>query len=490
VADYTNFCCRNGGSNLNAGTATGDTTEPGTSSLVTYTGGDWNSGTEIYTAPVGADMTEAVVGRFASLYHDGDTAPTLNQFLVARISAVNAGTRQITLHATARMMFGSEVSTGTGNRSLRVGGAWAGPAGAAAFPFHTSASWGGLTNASSHTPRINLKNDATYTVSAALTAAGNHLTVQGYATSYGDGGRASLDGGTAGAAYVVLTLSGAGAWGVDLIVQNNGATSSAIGIQITGTQSTLLRVAAKDIRGAGIATTQAAATVIECWAEACNQSNTANTGGMTTSAGDVVYVRCFAVRNTGSNTRGIMISGGVGTLLNCVCAENGSHGAHLGGSSGGRSFGSDFYANGGSGLLIGVVSVLENNNFLDNTGTAINSTSNCLSHNSGFGTGTMANNGGSGDVTTPARTIEVGSVTYAADATPWSAPGSDDYSITLAAAKGAGRGTFAKDEAGANSTTGYPDIGAAQHQESTTVLAFAVAQPVSVGGPGSGNAAY
>jgi hypothetical protein len=28
---FTNFCCRSGGSNLNAGTLTGDTTEPGTS---------------------------------------------------------------------------------------------------------------------------------------------------------------------------------------------------------------------------------------------------------------------------------------------------------------------------------------------------------------------------------------------------------------------------------------------------------------------------
>jgi hypothetical protein len=76
---FTEFCCRASGSNMNAGSLDGGSTVAGTAAAVTYTGGDWTSGTDIYIAPVGADMTEAVVGRFASLYHDGDTSPTTNQ---------------------------------------------------------------------------------------------------------------------------------------------------------------------------------------------------------------------------------------------------------------------------------------------------------------------------------------------------------------------------------------------------------------------------
>lgn len=58
-----------------------------------------------------------------------------------------------------------------------------------------------------------------------------------------------------------------------------------------------------------------------------------------------------------------------------------------------------------------------------------------------------------------------GSVTYAADQTPWSDPGDGDFRITLTAAKAAGLGAFTETQAGygdPNVTVGYPDMGAAQ----------------------------
>ena len=41
----TEFCCRSGGSNLNAGTLLGDSTEPGTSPSFIYESGNWDSST-------------------------------------------------------------------------------------------------------------------------------------------------------------------------------------------------------------------------------------------------------------------------------------------------------------------------------------------------------------------------------------------------------------------------------------------------------------
>jgi hypothetical protein len=55
-----------------------------------------------------------------------------------------------------------------------------------------------------------------------------------------------------------------------------------------------------------------------------------------------------------------------------------------------------------------------------------------------------------------------GNVTYANDVTPWTDPANGDFRISLAAAKGAGRGTYTQTAASYAGTVGYPDIGAAQ----------------------------
>ena len=53
---------------------------------------------------------------------------------------------------------------------------------------------------------------------------------------------------------------------------------------------------------------------------------------------------------------------------------------------------------------------------------------------------------------------------FASDVTPWVDPANGDFRINLAAAKGAGRGSYTQNAGGG--TVGYPDIGAAQHQDS------------------------
>ena len=83
----------------------------------------------------------------------------------------------------------------------------------------------------------------------------------------------------------------------------------------------------------------------------------------------------------------------------------------------------------------------------------------------------MINNCGFSDNTTAAtnaldNAVIAGTVNYGAGVTPWTAPTTGNFSINLAAAINAGRGTFTETQASYTGTVGYPDIGAAQHLES------------------------
>ena len=110
--------------------------------------------------------------------------------------------------------------------------------------------------------------------------------------------------------------------------------------------------------------------------------------------------------------------------------------------------------------------LIENCNFTTNANWGINngstgtSTVNAIVFNCGFGAGTQANT--SGDISLPNNCIVVGTVNYASNVTPWNAPATGDFTITLAAAKNAGRGTFTETQASYTGTVGKPDIGAAQ----------------------------
>jgi hypothetical protein len=71
---YTEFCCRSGGSNLNAGTRTGNTTVPGTAADFTYAGGSWVSGTGVFTVASGNPQSDGVaVGDFVSIYDQNNS---------------------------------------------------------------------------------------------------------------------------------------------------------------------------------------------------------------------------------------------------------------------------------------------------------------------------------------------------------------------------------------------------------------------------------
>lgn len=463
----TEFCCRSGGSNLNAGTRTGNSTEPGTAAFKTYTSGTWVQATRTFTPAGGANPTTdgITVGDFVSIYPD---AATVSPY-VARITTV--GSTTFVTSATASS--GTAPVDGALVTSASIGGAWKGPNAAEAFPFGFIT--GALNNAAGDATRVNFKNDATYSITAAIThSSSTTISFQGYTTSYGDGGRFTLDAGTS--AIVPLTMSGNRTMLGDFIIQNNGTTGTNAGLAITAGRAVVFRGVCNTLRGAGFAISSSQTTVTECEAYACNAANTANSGGFLITSGDIVLVRCISHDNTGTNNCGFVASGGIAMhFISCIADSNGKDGFVQVGNTATDLIQCDAYNNGlsatGSGLVAGSFAIyVDSCNFIKNSGwgiSGVNNTSNVgWIANCGFGSGTQANTSGTIQTAAGSGVLEIGSVNYASNITPWVDPANGDFRINLAAAINAGRGTFTQTAASYAGTIGYPDVGAAQHLES------------------------
>ena len=458
---FTEFCCRSGGSNLNAGTRTGSSTEPGTAADLTYTSGSWVSSTGVFTVASGDPVADGVaVGDFASVYDDAATVTTL----VGRVTA-----RTTTTITVSTIDKSGTTTDGTNTRTLKIGGAWQGPNGTSGFPFNLTSS--SLIDAAANPPRVNFKNDATYAITSAITCnTVGPVCYRGYSSSYGDSGRFTIDGGTTGASYALLTFTLNHQRLENCILQNNGATGSATGLQTSGgpARFVLRNVVVNNVRGIGI-NLPTAAQAVECEAYACNQSNTLGLGGFGCSTG--VIERCIAHDNTGSNNSGFVAPAGgpSPTFLHCIADTNGRDGFAIDTTVGSVVMvNCDAYNNGRDGVrnnsagnsLVRIVSC----NFTKNAGWGINissivKTANTSIDTCGFGTGSEANT--SGTITGTLYADVSGTVTYASNATPYTDPANGDFRISLAAAKGAGRGAFTQTQSGYAGTIGYPDIGAA-----------------------------
>lgn len=453
---FTEFCCKSGGSNLNAGTRTGNSTEPGTSADFTYASGTWVSATGVFTVASGdPSADEVAVGDFASVYADGASVTTL----IGRVTARTSTT--ITVSMTAKA---GTTTDGTSNRTLKIGGAWQGPNNASGFPSTLLLS--SLTNTSSHIPRVNYKNDQTYSISAGIADAST-AAFQGYASTYGDGGRATIQG-QAGASFILWSTSGSNTrrWIADLIFDAENFTSgSSIGITVA--QGNAYRCVVKGARGSGYVISTWA-MFDECEAYNCNRNNSTLSGGFAVSNGLTgIFNRCISHHNAGSNTDGFWTYGlsSVACFTNCIAWANGKRGfSNDGGSNNSLTMfvNCDAYNNVSHGIgaaaLSSLVTSIINCNLIKNGGYGISGI-NSIVQNCGFGSGTQANTSG----TTVSTALETGSVTYASDVTPWTDPANGNFSIALAAAKAAGRGAFTQTQGGYSfGTVGYPDIGAAQ----------------------------
>lgn len=461
MATYTEFYCQSGGSNLNAGSTNNNT--PVYSSIH----GNWTQATGVFTPTDGSTPASTVsTGMWASVYIDGASVGVY----IGRISNVVAGVNgAITANTTG---VGAKPANQTGTATIVVGGAWLGPNAASGFPF-TLSGYGNNINASSNTNRTNLKNDQTYSMTAAFTPnnTGNRYIVQGYTGSVGDGGKATFDGGTSTGAILSATGPLGNRW-EDLIFTTSITTGTSDLVSEGTQQGMWIRCVFSGARGSGFnggSSGTLGGGVIECEAYNNNRSNTASKAGFQTN-GTHFFVRCVSHDNTGSNTAGFLITGGDVFLQNCISDTNGGNGVSVTSTSPGLQTvaNCDIYNNGGDGINCSSASAgtfwIENTNFIKNTGAGINnaSTSNDLLgyiYNGGYGAGTQAN--GSSD--TVGQLVKTGTVTYASNVTPWVDPANGDFRINLAAANFAGRQAFQQTQGYSSpNTVGYPDIGAAQ----------------------------
>ncbi len=470
---FTEFCCRSGGSNLNAGTRTGNSTEPGTAAALTYASGSWVSSTRVFTVASGDPVADGVVaGDWASVYADGSS-------VTGYIAQVTSRTTT-TITLSSAILAGTAPANGTNTRTLKIGGAWLGPNAADGFPFNfinVSAA-----NSAILIPRVNCKNDATYSITAVVqmtSTQNNGVRFEGYTSTYGDGGRAILDGGTAGASFILLELPSAGmaAAFVNWIFQNNGATGSADGVSCTtGGNSARQRFrncVFRDLRGSGFSVSSGGSgqTFEECEFYRCNQSNTDGEAGCV-PATDTLFRRCIFHDQAGSNNDNVRVTSA--TFIDCIFETAGRNGVrNTSNSINIRFYNCDFYANGADGFdslhSAGNANhlLMENCNFIANGARGIDLTGGgrwmATLINCGFGTGTAANTSGNLNAPTAGFIEEIGSINYASNVTPWVDPANGDFRINLAAAQGTGRGTFTQTAASYTGAVAYPDVGAAQH---------------------------
>lgn len=473
---FTEFYCTNGGSNLNAGSTTGN------SAAYTSTNGNWSTVTNIFTPTDGSTPASSVAtGDWVSIYLDAATQAVF----IARVTNVAAGVNgAITVSSSARA--GTPPTTSVTGRSLKAGGAWKGPNGANTTVPLNFAALGSAVNSSTDPFRVNFKNDQTYSITAQIsggTGGGTApITIQGFTSSAGDGGRAVIDGGTTNAVLLSIVHSGNM---VDMEVKNNASAGTAELVNYTSNAGVniLKRCVFHGGRGSGIRLGNGSNLLIECEAYANNRANTSSGSSTSEIAGFsventsnlTVFVRCISHDNSGSNAVGwsATSSGHQMALINCIADSNGNDGVKTYNSAGSREYfiNSDFYNNGADGISLDIAETavyIENCNFIKNTGAGINNgiaggTTSGFVLNCGYGAGTQAN----GSADTLGELVQTGTVTYASNVTPWKDPANGDWTINLAAAMNAGRGAFFETDSGlsAPNTVGYPDIGAAQHRD-------------------------
>lgn len=458
---FTEFYCNFAtGSNVNAGSTTG-------AAAYTAANGAWDKDhdTDIgaFTPASGDPSASVSVGDFVSIYADGAALTTF----VGRVLAVDS----THIHVSQTAMSGVIADDAANGVTCKAGGAWKGPNADEGFPLEFVA--GTLTNAAGNYPRINLKNNAEYDITQAIACAVvGPVYIQGYTSTVGDGGKAVIDSGTTNGN--TLAVSAEGNYYIDLELKSTTTTGVASkGIYCNTSRCVFQRLAIHGYQNYGIENGAAGNFYIEVEVYDCQKATPGTAGGSGTRTTAASYwFRPYVHDNGGTGalqtTYGHgMYLGEYCMIVNPIVANNKGVGLWI--LSDFAIYGGDIYANGSDGINLAAVTnhngVIENCNFIDNAGWGINCSGAArimgVVNGCGFGAGTMAND--SGTTTGFTRIFETGSVTYAANVTPWTAPDTGNFTLSLAAARGAGLGAFTQTAAGKTGTTSKPDIGAAAH---------------------------
>lgn len=462
---FTEFYCDSAnGNNVNAGSTTSGTAD------ATTTNGNWDATTGVFIAASGTPFASTNVGDFASVYNDGATVAVF----VGRVTTVTSST-QITVSLTAKM--GTAPTTSATARSCKIGGCWKGPNSSSGFPL--SLIVGTLTNASGDPVRVNYKNNASYSVTSAITGITNtgniNVTHQGYSSTVGDGGRATL---TTATNSIGLLTSGINNSYIDMIFSNTASTGSSIMVTATNSGQFFYRCVFTGGRASGVSVASRA-ILVECEAYDNNRNNTANSAGFQGQQ-NCHFVRCISHDNTGSNTSGWYFTGSTQTpsLIDCIADTNGNHGFSSAASTATHCYvfkNCEAYGNTGAGISIGTsttnsVYYIENCNFSKN-GTygidANSATGQVFATNCGFGGGATYDND-SGQTNGLKTDFNQGPITYTTH--PWRDPDNGDFRILSSESLGKGRGTFTQTASSYSGTVGYPQIGAAVLRQGAGIL--------------------
>lgn len=472
----TEFCCRLNGSNLNAGTRTGSSTIPGTSADLTYAGGTFVRSTVTFTVASGNPVNDGVV--------DGDVISVYTTAGATVATCLIRVTSRTTNSITGTVIAGAEtnVSESAGAATCKVGGAWAGPSGSTIFPFNFAAAT--MTNAAGDFPRVNLKNDQTYSISAAL----NHtlvgpVTFQGFGTAYGDAAnlhtktnKALIDAGTNN--IVPVTLAGADCELLDFEITGGGSGANTnSGVVITGIRCRVARNVIHGVMKHGVHANGSQGTVAEN--EIYDFANTSTGGacaGVYVSAAPCCVARnkihdCLTDHGSHEND-GIWIeTSSVWCIANIIS----------------KMYSRGILKEGGAGtiwLFNNSINVCDHGIEVNTSGVTVygdsNAIFNCsqdalaLGSSRGYVTNTAyGSNGGSNlqDGSTPQAE---NSILFPAGVTPWADPDNGDFTVNHLLAQGTGRNLFTQTN-GSGVTESYRDVGAAQSRISLQAEALLTA---------------
>lgn len=461
---YTNFYCQYdhaSASNNNGGSSVG-------APVVTYTNGGWDQGTGVFTPAGGANpQNDGVqVDQWVSIYIDGTAAPTA---FIGCVNAVTSTTFTVNV-STIGFVGTSPATLGTG-RTAVVGGVWKGPNAASGFPLSF------LTNAARDSglghPRCNMKNNASYVISTGITRSlAGPIVIEGYTTNPSDGGVAVIDATTS--AITPFTVSGAVGRVRNMRFATSATTGSTYGVSVTtgGDYWLFERCIANGARRSGFYLNGYATLCLSCEAYDCAKNNTAGFGGFNVVQYGSAVINCWSHHHAGgTNADGYVMNGKGASAQGCI-AEN-CAGAGFNCILPARLVQCDAYKNGLSGFLLapaaadGLWLLLNCNSTRNGTG------------GTGYGiegsgayvkAGLIKNCGGYGNTsgwsTGLSALLEEGTLTYGVNTDPWTNPETPDFTIALAAAKGAGHQTLLRTYHSLADQVGYPDVGAMQHLES------------------------
>lgn len=329
---YTEFFCdATNGSNLYGGRINTDA-EPNTTPIFSDVTGTatWNTaGNQIQNLTSVAGVS---AGDWVGIapHSTAESGVTTSVGYWAQVTT----TTSTTITVSSSIKFGT-APTNAASIDINVGGRWKGPNSAVTFPFgYITASAQAATN---RVGRVNFKNNASYVCNNAITLTHNiagPIVFQGYTTSAGDLGRATINGST-GAAYNLIQLQGGECLFADFIVGNTGNSggNSTTGIAITtGTAggtgaAVLLRVSVTSARSSGFSLGSYGGFVIECEATGCNAVGGVGLAGFILSAFGVMCLRCVSHNNSASNTSGFAFNTGAPcACIECVSYNNALYG--------------------------------------------------------------------------------------------------------------------------------------------------------------------